>query len=159
MSQHASSLLADACVTPLISTSSSTFTLRGVFYPAPALPFTHSWSFTSFSACVFVTCVLFSRSFSSSAFNVQTCKWSHSAFGPRCSSRCSEVSCAVITLLWGSAYKLHMQEGLKLQETGGEDAFEVQILSHFCQLNLPLMSPSLSPESSSHSSPIFSLTL
>lgn len=71
----------------------------------------------------------------------------------------SEVSWAVITLLWGSAYKLHMQEGFKLQETGGEDAFEVQILSHFCQLNLPLMSPSPSPESSSHSSPVFSLTL
>lgn len=49
-----------------------------------------------------------------------------------------------------------MQEGFKLQETGGEDAFEVQILSHFCQLNLSLMSPSPSPESSSHSSPFFS---
>lgn len=45
-----------------------------------------------------------------------------------------------------------MQEKWELQENGGEDAFEVQIWSHFCQRNLSLMSPSLSPEFSFDSS-------
>lgn len=39
-----------------------------------------------------------------------------------------------------------MQEERKLQQSGGEDAFEVQILAHSCQLNLSL-SPRLGLQS------------